>query len=95
MKKVLLATALILGLAANAYAEGASKPCTTEPKEKWQSLESIEAFVTKHGYKIEKSEIKKSCYEIYVRDAKGQRVEYFIDPVTGFVVEADQKRPLN
>lgn len=95
MKKALITSALILGFAANAYAEGASKPCTTEPKEKWQSLKSIEAFVTKHGYKIEKSKIKKSCYEIYARDLNGARVEFFIDPVTGFVVEADQKRPLN
>jgi hypothetical protein len=79
-----------------ALAGSPSGPCTTEPKDKWMSTEAIEAFVVKHGYTVLKSKIKNSCVEMYVEDAKGQKVEYFFDPATGFVVEADmKKRPLS
>lgn len=85
MKNSLIAAALLaaaITLSGTAQAES-DKPCTTEPKEKWLSLEAIQKIVTDHGYKIEKSEIKNSCVEVEVRDKHGTRVEYLIDPATG------------
>ena len=95
-RKTLLTSAAIgMLLATSAWAGNPSGPCTTEPKDKWMKIEDIEAFVVKHGYVVLKSKIKDSCVELYAKDAKGQKVEFFIDPATGFVVEADQKRPLS
>ena len=93
MKKVLITTALLLGLATNASAESFGKPCTTEPEAKWMTLEAIEKIVKDHGYEVAKSKMKGSCAEIYARDKDGTRVEYFIDPVTGNPVGTDWKAP--
>jgi len=93
MNRLLIASALIVGLAANASATGFGKPCTTEPKEKWMPLEAIEKIVKDHGYEIAKSKMKNACAEIYARDKQGVRVELFIDPATGNPVGTDWKNP--
>lgn len=96
MRRQFLMASAAIAIAAvpSARAGNPTSPCTTEPKDKWMKIEAIEAFVVKHGYTVLKSKIKNSCVELYAKDAKGERVEFFIDPATGFVVEADQKRPL-
>jgi hypothetical protein len=91
-RTLLAAVAMTAFSAPIALAGNPSGPCTTEPKDKWMPIEDIEAFVVKHGYTVLNSKIKNSCVEMYVQDAKGQKVEYFFDPATGFVVEADMKK---
>jgi hypothetical protein len=96
MKTKTIALALFAGLLATslpvaAQAESYGKPCTTEPKEKWLSIEAIEKVVTDHGYEIAKTKVKGSCVEVYARDKQGTRVEYFIDPATGTPVGGDWK----
>lgn len=93
MNRLFIASALIIGLAGHVQAGGFGKPCTTEPKDKWMSLEAIEKIVRDHGYEIAKSKIKDTCVEIYARDKQGVRVEYFIDPATGTPVGGDLKNP--
>jgi hypothetical protein len=93
MKTFLIATALVAGFASQAAAESYGKPCTSEPKEKWMTLEAIEKIVKDHGYDVAKSKMKGSCAEIYARDKDGKRIEYFIDPVTGNPVGTVWKAP--
>lgn len=93
LKSTLIAGALIAGFTATASAEGFGKPCTSEPKEKWMTLEAIEKIVKEHGYQVAKSKMKDSCAEIYVRDADGKRQELFIDPATGKPAGSDWKAP--
>jgi hypothetical protein len=95
-RRTIVAAAVLTAISSSlAFAGNPSGPCTNEPEDKWMPIEAIEAFVVKHGYTVLKSKIKNSCVELYATDAKGQKVEFFIDPATGFVVEADQKRPLS
>jgi hypothetical protein len=93
MKSIILAAALVAGLAANAHADTFDKPCTSEPKEKWMSIQAIEKIVTDHGYTVTKARMKGTCTEIYAKDAKGTKTEFFIDPATGNPVGADWKAP--
>lgn len=92
MKRILIATALLATLAGAANAESYGKPCTAEPKEKWMTLEAIDKIVTEHGYTVAKSKIKGTCVEVYARDAKGDRIEMFIDPATGNPVGTDWQK---
>lgn len=92
MKHAIVTAALFLSLASSsAGAAGLGKPCTTEPESKWMSKEAIEKIVTDHGYTIAKSKMKNACAEVYARDKQGNRVELFIDPVTGNPVGTDWK----
>lgn len=94
MKKLIIVTAAaLLGTTSIAMAAGFGKPCTTEPKETWLSLEAIEKIVRDHGYEIAKSKLKGTCVEIYARDSQGTRVEFFIDPATGNPVGTEWKAP--
>lgn len=75
---------MLAGLASSAMAESYGKPCTTEPKEKWMTIEAIEKLVKDHGYEVAKSKMKGTCAEVYARDKEqGTRIEFFIDPATG------------
>lgn len=83
MKKAILASAMLLALGSNAFAEGYGKPCTAEPKEKWLTVEAIEKLVKEHGFEVRKTKIKNACAEAYVVDKQGKRQELFLDPATG------------
>ncbi len=92
MKRTLILAAAAALLASNASATGIGKPCTTEPKEKWMTMDAIHKIVTDHGYKVLKSKMKKSCAEVYARDPDGSRVELFIDPVSGNPVGVERPK---
>jgi len=92
MKKVMLATALVVGLTSSAMAKTFGTPCTSEPKEKWMTLEAIEKLVKDHGYEVVKSKMKDTCAEIYARDRQQKlHIEFFIDPATGNPVGTNWK----
>jgi len=92
MKMLLISTAMLAGLASSAMAESYGKPCTTEPKEKWMTIEAIEKLVKDHGYEVDKSKMKGTCAEVYARDKEqGTRIEFFIDPATGNPVGTNWK----
>jgi hypothetical protein len=92
MKMLLISTAMLAALASSAMAESYGKPCTTEPKEKWMTIEAIEKLVKDHGYEVAKSKMKGTCAEVYARDKEqGRRIEFFIDPATGNPVGTNWK----
>lgn len=93
MKIALIAGLVTLSVAGAAHAGSYGKPCTTQPREKWMSIQQLEKIVNDHGYKVAKSKIKGACFEVYARDPQGQRIELFLDPVTGNPADADWSNP--
>lgn len=84
----------ILIIAASLFVSGqlyAAKTCTKEPKAKWMSEEAFKKMVTAKGYTITKFKQPGTCYEIYGKNAKGQKVEIYFDPVTGKVIKSKRK----
>ncbi len=93
MKRILIATTAVLAFATTALAGSYGKPCTTEPNEKWMSLDAIQKIVKDHGYKVAKAKMKGTCAEVYALDTDGKRIEFFIDPATGTSVGTNWKAP--
>ena len=93
MKRILIVITAVLALATTASAGSYGKPCTTEPSEKWMSLDAIQKIVKDHGYKVAKAKIKGTCAEVYALDTDGKRIEFFIDPATGNPVGTNWKAP--
>lgn len=93
MKKFLIPAALLAtALAPSAMAKTFDKSCTSEPKEKWMTLQAIEELVKDHGYEVVKSKLKGTCAEIYARDPKQKlKIEFFINPATGDPVGTNWK----
>lgn len=91
MKITMTIAALLAGLSATAHAANFGKPCTTEPKEKWLSLDAIEKIVKDRGYDVAKSKLNGTCVEVYARDKDGKRIEFFVDPATGIAVGSERK----
>ncbi len=81
-------TFLIAGiLALSTGSAFAKKNCTTEPKEKWMTVEQFKQKVIAEGYTIRKFKTPGSCYEIYGKDKAGNDVEIYFNPVDGSVVK--------
>jgi hypothetical protein len=71
-----------------AFSAWASPMCTTEPESKWLAEDVMKAKATATGNTIEVfKKTKTGCYEIYGRNAKGERIEVYYNPVSGEVVE--------
>ncbi|WP_406856132.1 PepSY domain-containing protein [Alsobacter sp. KACC 23698] len=69
-----------------AQASSLGRPCTAAPESQWLSLEALKAKAQDQGYKVQKAKLKAACGEVYVLDAKGARVELFLDPTSGAIV---------
>jgi hypothetical protein len=82
-----------VGLTAVAPAAFASddKPCTTEPKANWQSIEQLSTKLVGEGYKIREIEFDDGCLEAEGVDKDGKSVELKLDPVTGLIVKSEVK----
>jgi hypothetical protein len=84
MKKLLLIITLELCLNV-VYAK---KSCTTEPKEKWMTVESFKKKAESEGYKIKTFKETGTCYEIYGQNKEGKKVEIYFSPVDGSIVKS-------
>lgn len=73
-------------LGALVSATAAAADCTTEPFERWISVEEAAARATELGYQVREIEIDDGCYEIEARDADGQKVEIILHPLSGEAV---------
>ncbi len=80
LNKVALATVLALA-AGGAMAHGNVK-CKAYPKEEWKAPSELQQKLEKDGWTIRRMEKTSSCYEVYGKDPKGNRVEAFFDPKT-------------
>ncbi|HEY9400187.1 MAG TPA: PepSY domain-containing protein [Luteimonas sp.] len=65
----------------------AAPECTTAPRSKWMPEATMKARILKDGYVIDKFKVSGQCYEIYGKDAKGNKVEIYFDPTNGRIVK--------
>lgn len=86
MSKLLLSTAAVLMLAAPAFAE--DMKCNVPDQTTWMSQEDLTTMYVEQGYEVKNIKIDEGCYEIYGIDDNGERVEIYVDPVTGIPVDA-------
>jgi len=92
MKRIITAFALAATAAAftaPAMAEEAIE-CTRAPVEKWMSKDAAAKMFTGKGYQIRSVKKEDSCLELYaIKD--GKKMEIFINPVDGKVIETKVK----
>ncbi len=85
--KTLITTVLMSGVLLASGMAHAAKNCTSEPKEKWMSVEQFKKQKEAEGYKIRKFKQPGTCYEIYGTDKDGNDIEIYFNPVDGSIVK--------
>ena len=91
MTKVTIALALLAGLAASpAFATSYAGTCTTAPEDQWMTEADLQAKITEAGYKVAKIKRTRTgnCYEAYVTDKSGKKMELFLDPTSASIVHS-------
>jgi hypothetical protein len=91
MRKVTIALALLAGLAAcPAFATSYAGTCTTAPEDQWMTEADAQAKITEAGYKVAKIKRTRTgnCYEAYVTDKSGKRMELFLDPTNANIIHS-------
>lgn len=56
--------------------------CKAGPESGWQAKEVLEKKLKEEGLEVKRIKIDDGCYEVYGKDAKGQKIERFFHPVT-------------
>lgn len=79
MNKLVIAAALVLALAAPAFAE--DNVCNV-PADKAQPTDALKAKLEKDGWTVRQIKQDKGCYEVYAVKADGTRMENLFDPAT-------------
>ncbi|MEJ1158357.1 PepSY domain-containing protein [Prosthecomicrobium sp. N25] len=64
----------------------AAEACTKEPKSAWMTQDAAKAKAVALGYTPSKVKEEDACWEVYAKDAKGDRWELFLNPVSGELV---------
>jgi len=85
-----LVTAAAIGMfvvAGSAQAKSLGRPCTTVPESQWLSLQELQQKIGALGYNVRKAKLSKGCAEFYIRDNIGEKIELFVDPSNGHIVE--------
>ena len=93
MPRTLLLPVVIVSLftiTGAAHADGLEN-CTSEPTEKWKSIEEITKMATDQGLVVSKAQVEGSCYELYAQDKEGKLWEMFHNPVDGKLVDKEAK----
>ena len=82
------AAAGIVGSVNVAAADNDELKCTTAEKASWMSEHSTKDLLKKQGYQqVRKIKVTEgNCYEVYAIDARGDKVEVYLDPTDGKLV---------
>ena len=91
MKKVTIAVALLAGLAAcPAFATSYAGTCTTAPEDQWMTEADAQAKIAQAGYTVAKIKRTRTgnCYEAYVTDKSGKKMELFLDPTSASIIHS-------
>ena len=95
-KVMAMVTAIgMLALTGAAQAKGLGKPCTSMPESQWMSKQELQTKIEALGYNVQKVKLEKGCAELYIRDNIGGKIELFVDPSNGEIVDqilGDKKR---
>ncbi len=67
-----------------------SGTCTSAPKEQWMTEAAAQAVVVEAGYTVKNIKTTRAgnCYEAYVVDKHGNKLELFLDPTSGKIVHS-------
>ena len=85
--RTLLAIAIASATLAVSAPAFASPYCNVSQSNR-MSVDQIRAKAEGMGYSVRKVEVDDDgCYEAYAKDSKGQRVEVYMDPATGAVLQ--------
>jgi hypothetical protein len=73
-----------------AFAGSFSGTCTTAAKDKWMTEADAKTKVTEAGYTVTSIKTTRSgnCYEAYVTDKSGKKLELFLDPTNAKIVHS-------
>jgi hypothetical protein len=82
-----LAAAIIGGVMSPAMASTYNGTCTSEPQSKWLSTAAVRQQYQKQGYTVRRVKAGGTCYEVYAVDKAGTKVELFVNPATGALVQ--------
>lgn len=97
---VVLATAVFAAVAGSALASADDRDgskerhelasdrarCTVRSAAEWLSNDQLTQKLKEQGYTVGRIETSHGCYEVKATDANGVRVEFYVDPATGEVV---------
>lgn len=85
---LVLAASAWLGVAGPAMADNDELKCTQADKSTWMSEDATKDLLTKQGYQeVRKIKVTEGqCYEVYGINAKGEKVEVYLDPTNGNIV---------
>lgn len=85
--RMMLVSALTLvATVVNAHGE---LQCRAWPKSEWRPHTELHEKLVKEGWQVRRMEKTSTCYEVYGKDPKGNRVEAFFDPKTFAQMEED------
>lgn len=87
----LLAVATAIGMLAVGSPAHASRSCTSAPQNQWLSMQELQTKVETLGYKVQKAKLEKRCAEFYILDQDGNRIELYVDPTNGQIVDQRNK----
>ncbi|WP_395020711.1 PepSY domain-containing protein [Dongia sp.] len=59
------------------------------PQAEWQPKEALQQKLVSEGWTIKAIKIDEGCYEVYGKDAAGQRMETYFDPKSFAVMKQD------
>jgi hypothetical protein len=63
--------------------------CTARPAAEWLSVDQVTQTLKEQGYTVRRVKRSHGCYEVKATDAKGVRVELYLDPATADVVSRE------
>lgn len=91
MKEIAIALALLAWLATcPAFATSYAGTCTTSAEDQWMTEASAQAKIEEAGYTVAKIKRTRTgnCYEAYVTDKSGKRMELFLDPTNANIIHS-------
>ena len=89
-KRILTLVTFAALTASPALAAGYSGTCTTAAKAKWMTEAEAQAKITDAGYIVKSIKTTRAgnCYEAYVTDKSGKKMELFLDPTTAKIIHS-------
>lgn len=93
MRKLLILAiaAAPLALAVPAMASDDDVRCPEVPAGEWLSLGEIEGRLQAMGYQVREIERERNCYEFEGIDANGAKVEGYVNPRSGELVQRQER----
>jgi hypothetical protein len=91
MIKATVVLSLLGALAAGpAFATTYAGTCTTASQAQWMSEADAKAKLAEAGYTVSKLKRTRTgnCYEAYVTDKNGKRMELFLDPTDAEIIHS-------